>query len=178
MNAVRKIFFDVETSGLSPANGDRVIEIGAVAVTDGLIEAEFSTLIGVDCDIHWAAQRVHGISPAMLRGQPLPEEVWPAFLGFAANAPLIAHNAPFDSRFLHHELGGLGLRLNNAIHCSLEASRRHFPRLASHRLDVVARHVLGDIPADCRMHRAQGDARLLARLWVATAGGFQLRTRG
>jgi DNA polymerase III epsilon subunit family exonuclease len=177
LNAVRQIFFDVETSGLSPANGDRVIEIGAVAVAGEQIEAEFSTLIGVGCDIHWAAQRVHGISPAMLRGQPLPEEVWPAFLGFAANAPLIAHNAPFDARFLRHELGGLGLRLNNAIHCSLEASRRHFPSLASHRLEVVARHVLGDIPADCRMHRALGDARLLARIWVATAGGFQLHAQ-
>ena len=175
---MRHIFFDVETSGLSPVNGDRVIEIGAVAVTDGKVEAEFSTLIGVDCAIHWAAQRVHGISPAMLRGQPLPEEVWPAFLGFAADAPLIAHNAPFDSRFLRHELGCLGLRLSNAIHCSLEASRRKFPRLASHRLEVVARHVLGDIPADCRMHRALGDARLLARLWVAAAGGFQLGARG
>jgi DNA polymerase-3 subunit epsilon len=162
---MRQIFFDVETSGLSPAHGARVIEIGAVAVRSGRIEAEFSTLIGVDCDIHWAAQRVHGISRAMLHGQPRPEEVWGAFLGFAGTAPLIAHNAPFDSRFLYHELDLLGLACDNRIHCSLAASRRRFPHLTSHRLEAVARHVLGDIPGDCRLHRALGDARLLARVW-------------
>ena len=108
---MRLVFFDVETSGLSPARGDRVIEIGAVAVSGGAVEAEFATLIGVDCTIHWAAQRVHGISAAMLCGQPRPEEVWPAFLGFAAGAPLIAHNAPFDMRFLRYECERLGIPL-------------------------------------------------------------------
>jgi DNA polymerase-3 subunit epsilon len=163
---MRQVFFDVETSGLSPACGARVIEIGAVAMRDGSVEGEFATLVSVDCEIHWAALRVHGIRPAMLRGQPPPTEVWPAFLAFAAGAPLIAHNAPFDSRFLRHELGALGLELDNPVHCSLVASRRHFPRLTSHRLEEVARHVLGAIPADCQMHRALGDARLLARIWA------------
>ncbi|MCM2263751.1 MAG: 3'-5' exonuclease [Desulfuromonadales bacterium] len=162
---MRLIFFDVETSGLSPARGDRVIEIGAVAVRGGEVEAEFSTLIEVDCEIHWAAHQVHGISLPMLVGKPRPEEVWPAFLAFAGNTPLIAHNAPFDTRFLRYELDLLGLPLDNSIHCSLVASRSHFPRLASHRLEEVARHVLGAIPADCRLHRALGDARLLARIW-------------
>lgn len=166
---MRRIFFDVETSGLSPACGARVIEIGAVAVQDGQLAAEFSTLIGVDCDIHWAAQRVHGISRTMLRGQPQPAEVWPAFLDFVEDAPLLAHNARFDASFLRHELGLLGLGLGNPIHCTLEASRRHFPRLASHRLETVARHVLGAVPDDCRLHRALGDARLLAQVWAGTA---------
>jgi len=163
---MRKIFFDTETSGLSPTRGDRVIEIGAVAVRGGEIEAEFSTLIAVDCDIHWAAQRVHGISQTMLKGQPKPGEVWPAFLEFVGDAPLIAHNAPFDTRFLNHELTLLCLSLNNRIYCSLSESRRHFPRLMNHRLEEVAMHVLGEIPADCRRHRALGDARLLARVWA------------
>lgn len=165
---MRQVFFDVETSGLSPVNGARVIEIGAVVVCAGQVEAEFSTLIGVDCDIHWAAQQVHGISRAMLRGQPSPAEVWPAFLALIGDAFLIAHNAPFDHRFLRHELGLLGLTLDNRVLCSLAASRRKYPQLSSHRLEVVARHVLGDIPADCRLHRALGDARLLARVWSGT----------
>jgi DNA polymerase-3 subunit epsilon len=162
---MRLIFFDVETSGLSPPRGDRVIEIGAVAVRAGAVEAEFATLIDVDCEIHWAAQRVHGISRTMLVGKPPPAEVWPAFLAFAEDAPLIAHNAPFDSRFLSYELDLLGLALANPVHCSLAASRGHFPHLASHRLEEVARHLLGAIPEDCRLHRALGDARLLARIW-------------
>jgi DNA polymerase-3 subunit epsilon len=94
---MRRVFFDTETSGLSPTRGDRVIEIGAVAVSGWEIETEFSTLIDVDCEIHWAAQRVHGISRFMLAGKPRPEEVWPAFLEFIDGAPLIAHNAPFDT---------------------------------------------------------------------------------
>jgi len=163
---MRKVFFDTETSGLSPTRGDRIIEIGAVAVRGGEIEAEFSTLIEVDCDIHWAAQRVHGISRTMLIGKPKPEEVWLSFLDFVCDAPLIAHNAPFDSRFLHYELSLLNLSLNNPIYCSLAESRRRFPRLAGHRLDEVAMHVLGEVPADCRRHRALGDARLLARVWA------------
>jgi DNA polymerase-3 subunit epsilon len=167
---MRMVFFDVETSGLSPSCGARVIEVGAVAVSAGQIEAEFSTLLDVDCDIHWAAQRVHGISRSKLRGQPRPEEVWPAFLVFAGDAPLIAHNAPFDSRFLHFELNLLGLNLHNHVFCSLATSRRRYPHLASHRLETVARHVLGEIPGDCRLHRALGDARLLARVWAGAVG--------
>ncbi len=158
---------DVETTGFSPARGDRVIEIGAVAVSEGRVIEEFSTLIDVKCSIHRAARQVHGISDAMLKGQPAPQMVWPAFLKFAGGAPLVAHNAPFDTGFLRHELGRLGLALNNHVHCSLKMSRRKFPRLPSHHLEVVARHVLGDIPEDCRLHRALGDARLLARVWLA-----------
>ena len=169
---MRQVYFDVETSGLSPATGARVIEIGAVVVCGGQIEAEFSTLIGVDCDIHWAAQQVHGISRAMLRGQPPPEEVWPDFLALVGDAPMIAHNAPFDQRFLRHELALLGLTLGNRVLCSLATSRRKYPQLSSHRLEAVARHVLGDIPADCRLHRALGDARLLARVWAGTTAFF------
>jgi DNA polymerase-3 subunit epsilon len=164
------VCFDVETSGLSPATGGRVIEIGAVSIRQGTIDAEFSTLIQVDCAIHWAAERVHGISRAMLRGQPSPAEIWPDFLAFVGDAPLVAHNARFDERFLRFELEQLGMTLRNPVHCSLVASRRNFPRLQSHRLEAVARHVLGEIPSDCRLHRALGDARLLARVWVAMNG--------
>jgi len=167
----REVVLDVETSGLSPARGDRVIEIGAVALQGGRIVAEFSTLIEVDCSIHWAAERVHGINRRMLRGQPAPPQAWPAFLSFADDAPLIAHNASFDAGFLRAELERLGLALRNPVRCSLQASRHRFPRLANHRLETVARHVLGEIPADCRLHRALGDARLLARVWTAMAAG-------
>ena len=88
------------------------------------------------------------------------------FLEFIADAPLVAHNAAFDMSFIRHELGRLGLGLPNRGICTVKLSRRLYPRLPSHKLEAVARHVLGDIPADCRLHRAMGDARLLARLWV------------
>lgn len=164
---MRDVIFDVETSGLSPASGGRVIEIGAVAVLDGKSIAEFSTLIDVDCTIHWAAERVHGINRTMLRGQPGPREAWQEFINFAGPSRLVAHNARFDAGFLHAELSRLDLKLSNPIFCSLVESRRRFPRLPSHRLEAVARHVLGGIPDDCRLHRALDDARLLARVWAA-----------
>lgn len=166
----RVVVVDVETSGLSPQRGDRVIEIGAVVVSGGLIGEEFHTLIDVDCRIHWAAERVHGISRSMLSGKPLPEEVWASFLEFVRDSPLVAHNARFDLGFIRHETARIGRGLRNQVHCSLELSRRRFPDLASHKLEAVARHVLGEISKDCRLHRALGDARLLARVWVALNG--------
>lgn len=166
----RVVVVDVETSGLSPQRGDRVIEIGAVAVSDGSVGEEFHTLIDVDCRIHWAAERVHGISRSMLIGNLMPEYAWESFLEFVRDSPLVAHNARFDLAFIRHEAARIGRCLGNQVHCSLELSRRRFPNLASHKLEAVARHLLGGIPEDCRLHRALGDARLLARVWVAMNG--------
>lgn len=163
----RVVVVDVETSGLSPQRGDRVIEIGAVAVFEGVLREEFHTLIDVDCRIHPTAERVHGINRSMLSGNPLPEEVWGSFLDFVQDSPLVAHNSRFDLAFIRHETARIGRGICNQVHCSLELSRRKFPNLASHKLEAVARHVLGGVPRDCRLHRALGDARLLARVWVA-----------
>ncbi len=161
---MRMVFLDVETTGFSPGNGDRVIEIGAVA-TGGLWREEFSELIGVDCTIHPGAEAVHGITPFMLKGKPGPEEVWPRFLRFVEDAPLVAHNASFDLGFIRSELGRLGQRLDNLVYDSLPEAQRRLPNLPNHRLETVAKHLLGGVPADCRLHRALGDARLLAKVW-------------
>jgi DNA polymerase-3 subunit epsilon len=102
----------------------------------------------------------------MLRGKPSPAEAWPWFVDFVGNSPLVAHNSPFDSGFIRHELALLGMRLRNPWHCTVRLARKHLPQLPNHRLETVARHLLGDIPADCRLHRALGDARLAARVWI------------
>ena len=158
---------DVETSGLSPFRGDRVIELAAVMIGDGEIVEEFSTLINAPCTIHLSAKRLHGISRAMLKNQPGPAEAWKRFQLFVGDAPLIAHNAQFDMEFIRYELSGLKKHLSNRSICTLRLARRRYPRLPRHRLEDVARHVLGEIPKDCRLHRALGDARLVARLWMA-----------
>jgi DNA polymerase-3 subunit epsilon len=162
----RVVIVDVETSGLSARNGGRVIEIGAVAVAGGEIAAEFATLIDVDVAIHYGAQRVHGISKAMLRGKPLPAEVWPQLVDLVGASPLVAHNSPFDSAFIGHELALLGIPLANPWHCTVRLARKRLPHLPNHKLETVARHLLGDIPVDCRLHRALGDAQLTARIWL------------
>ncbi|GAM08783.1 DNA polymerase III PolC-type [Geobacter sp. OR-1] len=165
----RHVIVDVETTGMSTKNGGRVIEIGAVAVEGGEIVAELTSLVNTETPIHWGAQRVHGISAAMLRGKPAPEDVWPSFIEFFADSPMVAHNAPFDSGFVRHELSLIGLFLPNTWHCTVRLARKRLPHLPNHRLETVARHLLGDIPADCRLHRALDDARITAQVWLALA---------
>jgi DNA polymerase-3 subunit epsilon len=167
----RFVIVDVETTGLGAANGGRVIEVGAVAVEQGCIVAELATLIDAGVPINPFAYRVHGISSAMLRGKPRPAEAWPWFVDFVGNSPLVAHNSPFDSGFIRHELALLGMRLRNPWHCTVRLARKHLPHLPNHRLETVARHLLGDIPDDCRLHRALGDARLAARVWIEMMNG-------
>lgn len=163
----RSIVLDLETTGFSPHRGDRVIEIGAVAVACGEIVAEFQSLIRVPRAIPWQASQVHGITDAMLVGQPLPEEVYPELYDFIGGSTLVAHNARFDLTFLRYELGLLGMGLNNRHLCTLELARRHLPHLPDHRLETVARHLLGSLPTEIRLHRALDDARLTARVWMA-----------
>ncbi len=162
----RVLVVDVETTGQSTLNGGRVIEIGAVLVDGGEAVAEFGTLISVAAPIHYGAERVHGISAVMLQGQPEPREVWLNFLDFAGDIPLVAHNYNFDRGFILHELGLLGFGLPNDWHCTLRLARKLLPQLENHRLATVATALLGEIPADCRLHRALGDARLTAKAWV------------
>jgi DNA polymerase-3 subunit epsilon len=168
---MRHVVVDVETSGLSVSRGGRVIEVGAVAIEEGRIVAELGTLIDSGADIAYGAYRVHGISSAMLRGKPRPADVWESFREFVAGAELIAHNSPFDSAFVRHELSLLGHGLPNPWHCTVRLARRHLPHLPNHRLETVARHLLGEIPGDSRLHRALDDARLTARVWLELTKG-------
>ena len=167
----RVVVVDVETTGMSAAKGGRVIEIGAVTIEDGVIVAELDTLIDTGAAISYGAYRVHGISDKMLRGQPRPSEVWPTFLEFVGDAPLVAHNSPFDSAFVRNELTLMGLALRNRWHCTVRLSRKRLPDLPNHRLDTVYRHLFGEIPPAVRRHRALDDARLTAQVWVELGGG-------
>lgn len=98
----RWVVLDVETTGLS-AGRDRVIEIGAVAGEGERITGEFHSLVDPGRPVPRPAQRVHGITDAMLRGQPRAEEVLPDFHHFLGHSALVAHNAPFDLGFLRSE---------------------------------------------------------------------------
>lgn len=162
----RIIVVDVETTGMSVSRGGRVIEIGAVAVEQGQVVAEFDTLIDSGAAISYGAFRVHGISDEMLAGKPAPQDVWQWFREFAGVSPLVAHNAPFDSTFVRHELGLLGLVLPNQWHCTVRLARRLLPQLPNHKLDTVYRYLFGSLPEGVNRHRALDDARMAARVWV------------
>ncbi len=163
----RLIVFDLETTGLSPKNGDLVIEIGAVAIENGRLTDEFQSLIRIDRPIPWHASRVHGISNKMLVGQPPATRIFPEFHRFIDQSPLIAHNAAFDLRFLNHEFSQLGLTLENHHYCTLKLSRRNYPHLRSHKLENLAKHLLGPAATkNLHLHRALDDARLTAKIWL------------
>ena len=140
----RYVALDVETTGLSPKSGDRVIEIGAVAIEDQSIIDEFSSLIDVGKRIPWQVQQVHGITNEMLYGEPRPDEVLPEFYKFIAGSILVAHNASFDIGFLRYEFALLGMSLNNRSLCTLKMSRKQYPHLPNHKLETVSRYLLGE----------------------------------
>lgn len=160
------IVFDTETTGLSPSKGHRIIELGAVKLSGDQIVNEFHSLIDPGVPIAPQAQAVHGISRAMLRGQPLPDKIIPEFRDFIGRSKLVAHNAPFDSRFLRAEFGMFGFGLPNRIECTLKLSRRHLPRLPNHRLETVYRHLGGMVDSSLQRHRALDDARMAAFVWL------------
>ena len=162
----RYVALDVETTGLSPKNGDRVIEIGAVAIENQGIIAEFSSLINVDKMIPWQVQQVHGITNEMLEGEPKPDEVWSEFYEFITGSILVAHNASFDISFLRHEFTLLGMSLNNRSLCILKMSRKLYPHLPNHKLKTVGRYLFGESMREMKMHRALADARLAAMIWL------------
>ena len=168
----RVIVVDTETTGLSVKNGGRVIEIGAVAVENGQIVAELATLINSGGAISYGAFRVHGISEQMLADKPTPEEIWPWFVEFVGNSPLVAHNASFDRAFVHHELRLIRMELHNSWHCTVSLARKKLPRLPNHRLETVYKHLFGELAEDIQRHRALDDAKMAARVWMELGGEF------
>ena len=162
----RYVALDVETTGLSPQKGDRVIEIGAVAIKNQRIVAEFSSLIDTGRKIPWRVQQVHGITNKMLQNEPEPDVVWRKFYKFIAGSILIAHNASFDIRFLRHEFALLGMGMNNRSLCTLKMSRKHYPLLPNHKLETVSRYLLGKLCEQMQMHRALDDAKLAGMIFI------------
>ena len=169
----RYVVFDFETTGLSPARGHRIIEIGAVALRKAQPVCEFHSLINPGRLIPKAVEEIHGIANEMLINKPPPEEVIPKFRAFIGTAIIIAHNAKFDVSFLRHEFRRLGFGLANRSFCTLEISKQLCPRLPNYRLETVYEHLFGNIKEnEVKRHRALDDARITAKIWL------ELRRRG
>lgn len=163
----RHVVVDLETTGLHPRQGHRIIEIGAVAIENGAITEEFSTLVDAGVPIPMHVQAIHGITEEMLEGQPKTEEALPRFYSFIADGILIAHNAAFEVTFLRHEFARLKLGFPNRHVCTLEMSRRHSPRISDHTLETVYLHLFPEADFLRQSHRALDDARMTAQIWLA-----------
>ena len=164
------VVVDIEATGAKmPPN--RIIELGAYRIRGGRIVDNFITLVNPEISIPRFVIALTGITNEMVKRAPLFAEVAPRWLEFVEDAVLIAHNAPFDTNFLNHEISRVypGHRMLNPHLCTVTLSRRAVPGLANYRLETVADHF--SVPILDR-HRAGSDAlataevflRILARL--------------
>ena len=178
---MREVVLDTETTGLEPADGHRVVEIGAVELVNHLPSNRvFHTYINPERDMPAEALKVHGLTSAFLQDQPVFAEVVDDFLGFLnhdgdANpeaARLVIHNAAFDMAFLNSELRRAGRpELADDPIDTLLLARQRFPG-ASASLDALCRRFNVDASARTR-HGALLDSELLAEVYLGLIGGRQ-----
>ncbi|WP_174278190.1 DNA polymerase III subunit epsilon [Sphingomonas bacterium] len=172
---MREIVFDTETTGLSFAGGDRLVEIGCVELFNRCETGEiFHAYFHPERDMPEEAARVHGLRAEFLARHPVFTAGADDLMAFIADAPLIAHNAHFDFSFLNGELARCGrdlVCLSRMIDTQAIARQRH-PG-AKHSLDALCSRYGID-----RSHRVQHgallDAHLLAQVYVELMGGRQI----
>ena len=158
------VVVDVEATGAKlPPN--RIIELGAYRISGGKIVDSFLTLVNPEIAIPRFVMTLTGISNEMVKEAPLFADVAPRWLEFVSDAVLIAHNAPFDTNFLNHEISRVypGHRMINAHLCTVTLTRHVIPGLTNYRLDTIADHF--SIPILAR-HRAGSDALATAEIFL------------
>lgn len=163
------VFIDVETTGLYPIFGDRIIELAGLKVRGGREVDEFCELLDPQRPISPGAAAVNGITDDMLRGRPVFGEVAAAFHTFVGDSFIVAHNAPFDLGFLSLELRLANMpQPRNQIIDTLQIARRHF-RLLSNSLGSLAQHFHIPTPD---AHRALGDCRTTFQVFQKLMAGI------
>ena len=172
---MRQIVLDTETTGLSIAQGHRVIEIGCIELVNRrLTGKELHFFINPDRDIDAGAEAIHGISRAHLENKPRFEEIAREFLDFIKDAELVIHNASFDIGFLNHEL-----QLMDQKNCNIEdyatildtllLARKMHPGQRN-SLDALCKRYQVDA-SKRHIHGALIDSELLAHVYLAMTGG-------
>jgi DNA polymerase III subunit epsilon len=172
---MRQIVLDTETTGLTPAQGHRIIEIGCLELINRrLTGREFHRFLNPDRDIDEGAERVHGISRADLETAPRFPEIVDEFLAFIHGAELIIHNASFDVGFLEHELTLMKhtvprIEDHATVLDTLTLARKLHPGQRNSLEKLCKRYEVDATKRD--VHGALIDSELLANVYLAMTGG-------
>jgi DNA polymerase-3 subunit epsilon len=172
---VREIVFDTETTGLNPAGGDRIVEIGCVEIYNRVETGRhFHAYFNPEREVPSDAEAVHGLTAVFLSDKPRFSEKAEELLDFLGDSPLVAHNAGFDFGFLNFELERAGrspVGMQRMVD-TLQLARSRHPG-AKHSLDALCMR-FGIDRSHRVKHGALLDAQLLAQVYVELTGGRQI----
>ncbi|MCE2926919.1 MAG: DNA polymerase III subunit epsilon [Rickettsiales bacterium] len=172
---MREIVLDTETTGIDPATGHRIVEIGCIELISGTRSGKFfHSYLNPERDMPEEAYRVHGLSFEFLLEHPTFAEKVDEFLDFIADSPLVIHNAAFDMKFINAELTRCGfapVAMSRAIDTVLMA-RKKFPGSPA-SLDALCKR-FGIDSSHRTKHGALLDAELLSEVYIELMGGKQV----
>jgi DNA polymerase-3 subunit epsilon len=153
---------DFETTGISPAMGDRATEVAIVMMEGGRVVDRFQSLMNAGVRIPSFITQLTGITNAMVATAPPAAQVMAEAGRFVGDVPMVAHNASFDRKFWVEELARAGLAAPQPFACTVLLSRRLYPQAPSHRLGALAD--FHRLPRTGQAHRALADAEMAAAL--------------
>jgi DNA polymerase-3 subunit epsilon len=153
---------DFETTGLSPGQGARATEVAIVLLEGGVVVDRFQSLMKTGAWISPFITQLTGITNAMVNAAPDAAGVMAQAARFVGNAPMVAHNASFDSKFWQAELALAGQSAPQPFACTVLLSRRLYPQAPSHKLGVLVDY--HGLPRTGQAHRALADAEMAAAL--------------
>ncbi|MGN0298381.1 MAG: PolC-type DNA polymerase III [Lachnospiraceae bacterium] len=156
------VVFDIETTGFS-ATQDKIIEIGAVRIENGVIVDRFSTFVNPKVPIPYRIEQLTSINDAMVMDAPEIDVILPLFIEFCRDAVLVAHNAEFDMSFILFQSAVQHLDFNPTYMDTVGLSRVLLPHLSRYKLDNVAKEL--NVPLDTH-HRAVDDAECTAGIYL------------
>ena len=156
------VVFDIETTGFNSVN-DRIIEIGAVRVIGGEIKETFSEFVNPECPIPYKITQLTTITDGMVKDAGTIEEILPQFLKFCEGSVLVAHNAGFDTGFIHENAKRLNLPYDYTVVDTLGLARCLMGHLGKFTLDNICKHL--NIILETH-HRAVDDATATGKIFV------------
>lgn len=156
MLAETLVVLDFETTGLRPDHGDRITEVAALRVHNGVVTARYETLVNCHRRLPNHIRAFTGINQQMVDNAPEPWQVFSGLLSFIGDAAVVSHNAAFDQGFLDCECERLHLQCASAdFICTVQLARHLLPNLPSYSLHALVRHFKLSNTAE---HRAGLDA--------------------